>query len=81
MPQYAAFGSTQLDPRLTGEGSPQGVPVSGNEFSKGLRRGGYGALSSLNTLAGAAGQALGADSFAAGRLQAADEAAAVGRRE
>lgn len=42
----------------------------GESFGKGLRSGAYGALGQLNALAGAAGQALGADEFAQGRFGA-----------
>ena len=72
MSGFAAFGSTQLDPRVTGETAPEAAPPAeeGN-FSRGLRRGGNAALGQLNTLAGGVGEALGADQFAQGRYGAA----------
>lgn len=43
------------------------------EFVKGMRSGGNAAMGSLNNLAGAVGQKVGASDFAAGRYQAADQ--------
>ena len=44
-----------------------------SEFVKGMRSGGNAAMGSLNNLAGAVGQKLGAEEFATGRFSAADQ--------
>ena len=52
----------------------KGVPLpQGSEFVKGMRSSGNAAMGSLNNLAGAVGQKLGAEEFATGRFAAADQ--------
>ena len=52
----------------------KGVPLpEDGEFTKGMRSGGNAAMASLNNLAGAVGQKVGAPDFAAGRFQTADQ--------
>lgn len=52
----------------------KGVPLpQDGEFTKGMRSGGNAALASLNNLAGAVGQKVGAPDFAAGRFSTADQ--------
>ena len=53
-------------------GLERSAPEQSGEFTKGMRSGGNAAMASLNNLAGAVGQKVGADDFAAGRFQTAD---------
>ena len=65
MSTYPMFGSTQLDPRISGEAAPSEVGIV-DELSRGYRRGLRGAGSSLAELAGAGAEALGATEVASG---------------
>lgn len=71
MSQFAAFGSTPLDPRLAEANTP--APPPEGEFSKGLRSGGLSMLGQGNTLAAEVAKRFNANDFAQGRQAAAND--------